>query len=110
MLVNALAVVVALIMVFSLRPGAGGLPDLGAGADWRAQGLAIMSLALICGVSALFAMWLIDVVWFRAFFHKLCAATRYEGLETLEHVRQRPHAAAADAEGFADAFDIDGGF
>ena len=109
-LVNALAVVVALIMVFSLRPGAGGLPDLGADADWRAQGLAIMSLALICGVSALFAMWLIDVVWFRAFFHKLCAATRYEGLETLEHVRQRPHAAAADAEGFADAFDIDGGF
>jgi hypothetical protein len=89
--------------------GAWGMVFGGLG-DWRAQGLAIMALAVNYGSSMLFGMWLTDVVWFRAFFHSLCATTEIEGLESLEHVRQRAHAGAAEADGLADAFDIEVGF
>jgi hypothetical protein len=49
-------------------------------------------------------------VYFRAVHHWMCAATTFEGLESLDVVRQRARAASAEAEGLADAFDVDVGF
>lgn len=107
------AVVVILLASIDLKgPAPSDAMELlfGQGTDWRSRGLMIMALAINYGSVALFGMWLTEVVWFRAFFHHLCAATQIEGLETLEHIRQRPQAAAAEAEGFADAFDVDAAF
>lgn len=77
---------------------------------WRAGGLVAMAFILSYGGGALFSMWLTDVVWFRAIHHRLCKAITVEGLETLDHVRQRARAPGAEAEGLADAFDVDAGF
>lgn len=114
-LVYVLATIVIVILLTSIdmsgRSATGPMDMVfGSAADWRSQGLVVMALAINYGSIALFSMWLYDVVWFRAFFHRLCASTHIEGLETLDHVRQRPQAAAAEADGLADALNLDAEF
>lgn len=114
LLVYVLVGVVTGILFFSIRSGDAATSNpfdlLQRGGDWRAQGLVIMAFAVNYGTLALFVMWLNEVVWFRTVHFALCKDTTIEGLETLDAVRQRAHARVHEADGLADALDIDLGY
>ncbi|MFT6773211.1 MAG: uncharacterized membrane protein YjgN (DUF898 family) [Paracoccaceae bacterium] len=97
-----------LLSALLLYMGATNMQDLAA--NWRSQGLVLFVAAINYGGTMLFGLWLMSVVYFRAVHHWMCAATTFEGLESLDVVRQRARAASAEAEGLADAFDVDVGF
>lgn len=110
----ATAIPAASAMGAELRdPTAGGLLDgLDAGLfegfrTWRAQGLLIMSLAINYVLSVVFFLWLWMAIHAGRMHRHVVESLRFEGLETLDDVVQRDRDKGFEAEGLADALDID---
>ncbi|MGG7567425.1 DUF898 family protein [Rhodovulum sp. DZ06] len=80
------------------------------GDDMTAQALLLLSRVMNIGMTALLMMWLTSAVMFRAFHSRLCKSVHVEGLASLDRARQRAAAGPREAEGLADAMDIDVGF
>ena len=73
---------------------------------WRAQGLAMMAMAIDYFLSATFMLWLWTYVFVRRRHEHLCDSITVQDVNRLEPVRQRAADREAAGEGLDDAFDL----